>query len=1230
MELYKGFLFHNRYELVASLGSGASAEVWKAKDTKANDLMVALKIFSQNSDFDSYGLQNFEREFTTVYNMRHQNLLPPTGYDIFEGRPYLVMQYCENGSCSSMAGRMEEDDIIKFLHDVSAGLEYLHDHNIIHQDIKPDNILLDDNCNFMVTDFGISVNSDNGLSDSNGMSGGTRAYMGPERFDGVTVSASDIWSLGATAVELLTGNPPYGEHGGLLQAEGEPLPELPALQPEVSSIILRCLERQPEKRITASEIRQKIELFWETGSWVKRSRKVPIAIAATATASLLMCLGIFLWDYNRTKVYYYKDYAEHWGVPEGIARLSPGEMKHKEQCYRFECKKRKVVRMALVNSAGKVITHTDTEHLSSRHPDVRYFYTADGKLDYTAIYDQNGKMLYKLDYDENLKTATIRQNDEYGTEMNLSSNVNDLYKGNTESVFQTKSRISRYLLTFDDDGLLTEMRYAALQNLPATDENRIHGQRYKYDDEGRRTEVAFIGLDGSLMGDKNGMAIRRYTYDDNDDWTSVTYLNAEGKPSHDGNNCYIVRIEYDKYGNRIKETYHNGDGALAYRTDVNTAGFKYTYDDNGFRTTTTCLDTDGKPTYCTMGFVTQRDSLNTDGFKVREDYLDENGNLVQASFGSDSYASVSQKPNATGLPLERTFYDENGDPTSLLAGASTIACTYDSLGNLTEEKYYGTDGQPVAINGFYEASKNEYDAMGRLTKQYLTNSDGSPATDDGTVAQYNIEYNLQGAITKVTFIGVKGAPVLSANSGTAGYSIEYDERGNQKAWTNFGTDGKPRMSADGFARAEYSYDEATNLQNKVRLTNAQGKEVRTIWRKYDKRGNMTEEWSTVGGKLERATTVQKWEYDVNNRVAAVWNCDLTGKRVNEYGKDYSLTRFVYDERGNRTQTTYWSATDKPAVDEQKCHKRVSEFDAMNRVVHELNYSASGKPLSGKDVNPEGRVKYDKFGNPVEISCYDGYGNPRLSAGGFYALRRKYNKRRLIVHEEYIDTDGKPIVAAAGYAKADFTYDDHGNKTEAKYYDKTKCTKIERQKFNDKNQPVEILIMDGNGKQSDKFYGASKIVIDYDDTGIKPIKRKYYSQSGKLLFSQKWDDAKGQWGEYIQHASYATSQQQAAQVRQFGSSTNWQAQVHAVAQTCPMKMADGVYLQDLSYTSSSVTFTIKLTEVSKYDMGEMDDSAMRSVCSQSADLLKASLSLPSSVSVRIVLTDKANRTIYSYR
>ena len=723
MELTRGMLFHNRYLLVSALGDGASADVWKAKDSKANNLLVALKIFSQHSEMDTYGLQNFEREFTTVYNMKHSNLLPPTQYDICQGRPYLVMQYCENGSCSSMIGRMEEEDVIKFLHDVSAGLEYLHDHNIIHQDIKPDNILLDDNCNFMVTDFGISVNAEGDDNDSKDMSGGTRGYMGPERFEGITNNASDMWSLGATVVELLIGYPPYGhEHGGLLQTQGEPLPELPVLQPEVKNMILRCLEEDPSKRIKANEIRQKIELYWETGSWTKHSPQKTIIVVSTFVASILMCLGIFLWDYNRTKVRYYKDYSEYYGVPEGIGRLSSNDVEHREQSYKLEFSQGKLRHLSLVNSAGKVIGHTDTEHTNSRYSDVYYSYTDNGKIDHKIIKDQHGRTLFKMDYDENLKTVTFRLNDEHGTEMNLNANTNDLYKDVVTSVFTEKSHISRYLLEYDEKGLLKERRYVGFKNIDAYDKDRIHGQQYKYDEKGRKIEEVFIGVNGEVMSNSNGLAIKEYTYDEEDNWTSVKYLSADGNASHDGNNCPLVKLDYDKYGNRIKESYYTLDGEPSIRSDVNVAGFSYEYNENGNMVRQSCLGVDGESAYHLNGYVTGCYSYNDDGFCIRREFLDENDLPTLSVNGTMSYSSIKMTPDERGLYLEVGYYNEEGELMDVGEGYSRIVNKYDEWGNIVEELFYDEKDQLALINGYYSGYRYEYDKFQRNTRTCYINS----------------------------------------------------------------------------------------------------------------------------------------------------------------------------------------------------------------------------------------------------------------------------------------------------------------------------------------------------------------------------------------------------------------------------------------------------------------------------------------------------------------------------
>lgn len=1218
MELHKGTLFHNRYLLVTALGSGASADVWKAKDTKANNLTVALKIFSQHAQLDSYGLQDFRREFTTVYNMKQSNLLPPTGYDICNGCPYLVMQYCENGSCSSMVGRADEDDVIKFLHDVAAGLEYLHDHNIMHLDVKPDNILLDDNCNFMVTDFGISVNAAPGIGDSNGASGGTRAYMGPERFEGQTSSASDIWALGATAVEMLTGDPPYGEHGGLLQAEGEPLPELPKLQPEVKSIILGCLHKDPNMRIHASEIRQKIELYWETGSWTKHSPKRTIAIIATAVASIAMCVGTFLWDYNRTKVYYYKDYCEHWGIPEGIGRLSNKEMSHREMSYKLEYRQHKLRHMSLVNSAGKVIPHTDTEHITSRYSDVYYFYTDNGKVDYTTIYNENGRMLFKMDYDENLKTATFRQNDEYGTEMNLAANTNTLYK-DASSAVEEKSRISRYLLSYDDNGLLTERKYVGLQNVPAGDKDNIYGQRYKYDDKGRKIEEAFIGANGDLMSNSDGLAVKTYTYDDDDNWTSVTYLNAERKGSHDGNNCSIVKLAYDDYGNRIKETYFTFDNKPSIRTDLNISGFTYTYTEQGFRETQTCLGIDGKPAYCNAGIVTMVDSCNSNGFIVCRKYLDEHEQPALYNKDGDSYSSVQYKPNETGLPLEYCYFDQDGQPMNAANGVWKTICTFDKNGNVTSSTYLDKEQKPTAIDGFYYTMKREYDEFGHETREYFLDDKGKPATCDGIVADYHTEFNRQGAVTRVCMFDTEGKPVNSSNL-CAEYRIDYDEIGNVKTCQYFNKEGKPCMTDDGYSKLEYLYDKKTNFHIATKYYNTQGRVVSEEHRAYDAKGNIIKEYTLVDGKLKSGTAVMNAEYDVNNRPTKGWYTNLAGAPVNAPKETYSVAKYEYDNMGNRICTTFWSTTGKPAVDNQKTHKRLTGYDNMNRQVSEKNLGIDGKPLTGTSVNPEGRIKYDKWSNVAEISCYDGYGRPRLSADGYFALRNTYNSRGNVLHEEYVGVKGELVCnKQGGYAKADYTYDSHGNMLELKYYDTKKCIRIEKNTYNDKNRLTSQCVMDGNGKLSDEHYGTSRLEIAYDKAGITPTVRKYYNQKGVLLATQNWNAKKADWDDLKPTAAAASSPVRAAYA------PNWQDAVRADARRCPQQVFEGVFVTAINFDNSYVTVVMKFVGLS-VDEGNYDIDAMRAAAQQLKPDFRKVWNLPRNVALTFIFKDKYGQNI----
>lgn len=258
----QGQTISNRYTLLRQLGRGGFSEVWLVEDTLTG-VQVALKVYAPGTGLDDAGVAMFTREFALVVDMNHTNLLRPTHFDCWERMPYLVMPLCRRGSAFQyLSGetRISEEEAWRLMGDVAEGLAYLHGKTppVIHQDIKPDNILISDEGAYMITDFGISSRIRSTLRKSGALgSTGTLAYMGPERFSQspAPIMASDVWSLGAMMYELLTAMPPFGEHGGLLQKGGADLPLIEAhCSQELKDIVYRCLASNTWERPTAREV----------------------------------------------------------------------------------------------------------------------------------------------------------------------------------------------------------------------------------------------------------------------------------------------------------------------------------------------------------------------------------------------------------------------------------------------------------------------------------------------------------------------------------------------------------------------------------------------------------------------------------------------------------------------------------------------------------------------------------------------------------------------------------------------------------------------------------------------------------------------------------------------------------------------------------------------------------------------------------------------------------------
>ena len=256
MTFKEGNIIAEHYELRQQLGQGSFGDVWLAHNLLA-DIDVAIKFYGT---LDQKGIEDFRKEFKIAYKLHHPNLLNISHFDVFENCPYLVMPYCENGSVSHQIGKMPESEIWKFILDVSCGLSFLHNQTppIVHQDIKPDNILITSDGRYVISDFGISRSFRTQMSRTNNKvnSSGTLAYMGPERFSEkpMVVLASDIWAFGMTIYEAVSGDVLWEGMGGCVQLNGARIPNIDNITPELSRLISACLAPETWNRPTAQQI----------------------------------------------------------------------------------------------------------------------------------------------------------------------------------------------------------------------------------------------------------------------------------------------------------------------------------------------------------------------------------------------------------------------------------------------------------------------------------------------------------------------------------------------------------------------------------------------------------------------------------------------------------------------------------------------------------------------------------------------------------------------------------------------------------------------------------------------------------------------------------------------------------------------------------------------------------------------------------------------------------------
>lgn len=284
-----GKMYGGRYEIEEKIGEGGMGIVYKAKDTLLNRT-VAIKVLREQFASDEGFIQRFRREAQAAASLSHQNIV--SIYDVGkEGdhEEYIVMEYVKGRTLKDiirMQGLLPADQAINIARQIGEALAHAHANHIIHRDIKPQNILINEDGRAKVTDFGIARAASSVTLTQTGDIVGSVHYLSPEQAKGSqTNEQSDIYSLGIIFYEMITGKVPYDGDTPItialkhIQEEAElPGKVISGISPGLDAIIMKCLAKSVEDRYqSASEFLSDIEriLTGQTVVWLRGNGEDP-------------------------------------------------------------------------------------------------------------------------------------------------------------------------------------------------------------------------------------------------------------------------------------------------------------------------------------------------------------------------------------------------------------------------------------------------------------------------------------------------------------------------------------------------------------------------------------------------------------------------------------------------------------------------------------------------------------------------------------------------------------------------------------------------------------------------------------------------------------------------------------------------------------------------------------------------------------------------------------------